>query len=334
MRAAMKTAVLAIPLVVAWWLPAPAVQAAAPTCVSSGPQLSFSNVDAGNSQTDATSQFVNFQCYNSDASVHWVSLCVGIDAGSGGGSNPRTMTSGTGQLTYQIYQDAARTRWWGNTFDATPNQAGKAIGVMIRLANVLTYPTINLYGRVPGGQSNVPSGSYADSPTASIRLVDHGDNPGATLTCSGAVVQTGSPGIGVNASVTNTCQITAGAGSNINLGSVVAGPTARSGSSTISVKCISGTPYRIGLAPSNGNTAGAGVMSGTGGNTQQVPYQLYQNSGFTTVWGNTATSSSTGNGVMGTGTGNAQGYTVWARAPGADYRPDTYSDTVTVNVHY
>jgi spore coat protein U-like protein len=53
-----------------------------------------------------------------------------------------------------------------------------------------------------------------------------------------------------------------------------------------------------------------------------------------TIWGNTATSSSVGNGVAGTGTGADQTLTVYATASDANYAPDTYSDEVTVTVNY
>jgi spore coat protein U-like protein len=75
-------------------------------------------------------------------------------------------------------------------------------------------------------------------------------------------------------------------------------------------------------------------MSGTGSNTDKVPYQLYSNSGLSTVWGNTATSTTVGNGVTGIGTGLAVSIPVWANAPSANFTPDSYADTVTVNVNF
>jgi spore coat protein U-like protein len=75
-------------------------------------------------------------------------------------------------------------------------------------------------------------------------------------------------------------------------------------------------------------------MAGTGGNTNKVPYQLYQTAAGTTVWGNTATSTSVGNGVAGIGNGSAKSLTVYATAPSSDFKPDTYSDIVTINVNY
>jgi len=138
--------------------------------------------------------------------------------------------------------------------------------------------------------------------------------------------------LNVTATVANACTVTA---SNLALGNVAATSTSIAGSTTISVNCPNGTAYYIGLAPSNSNTAGSGVLSGTGGNTDQVPYQLSSTAGPSgTVWGNTATASSVGNGVSGTGTGASQTHTVYVTVPSANYTPDTYTDTVTVTVNY
>jgi spore coat protein U-like protein len=134
--------------------------------------------------------------------------------------------------------------------------------------------------------------------------------------------------------ITKACSVTAGSTSNISIGTVTSTATNTQGTNTINVTCSKTTPYFIGLAPSNASTTGAGVMAGTiSGNTDTVPYQLYSGTG-TTIWGNTATSTAVGNGVAGTGTGAVQAISVYATAPGANYTPDAYKDTVTVNVNY
>lgn len=147
----------------------------------------------------------------------------------------------------------------------------------------------------------------------------------------------------VQMTITSSCSVTT-APTNINLGSVVAQTAAvnQNGSSTFKVNCSKNTPFYVGLAPSaanGGTSSGTGNMVGAiAGNTDQVPYTLYSNAGLTTVWGNTATSSSVGNGMAGTGAGMAAGkavsFTAYAKATNADFTPDTYIDTVTVNVNY
>jgi spore coat protein U-like protein len=138
--------------------------------------------------------------------------------------------------------------------------------------------------------------------------------------------------------ITKACSVTAGTASNINLGSVAATAVNTTNSNTISVNCSKTTPYYVGLAPSNANTAGAGLMvssTAPATNTDKVPYQLTSTAGAGgTIWGNTATSTAVGNGVAGTGTGAAQSLTVYATAASANFTPDSYADTVTVNVNY
>jgi spore coat protein U domain-containing protein, fimbrial subunit CupE1/2/3/6 len=134
--------------------------------------------------------------------------------------------------------------------------------------------------------------------------------------------------------IQKTCSVAAGAASNINLGTVLSTATNTSNTSNFTVTCSKTTPYFVGMLPSNTNTAGAGTMSGTGTNTDKVPYQLYSNAGLSTPWGNTATSTTVGNGVAGTGTGLPVTTSVWAQASSANFTPDNYADTVTINVNF
>ncbi len=137
----------------------------------------------------------------------------------------------------------------------------------------------------------------------------------------------------VTATVETNCTVAA---NNLSLGSVAAGATPASNSSSVFVTCSDTTPYFVGMAPLNvTSTTGAGTMKGTGANTNTITYQLYSNAGLSSVWGNTATSTAVGNGVAGAGIGTAQTLTVYAKATGStDVQPDTYTDTVQVNVNY
>ena len=137
--------------------------------------------------------------------------------------------------------------------------------------------------------------------------------------------------------IENSCTIAAGTASDIDLGTHPATDTNIAGSNTITVNCSKTTPYYIGLAPSNADTGGAGVLSSTsgGGNTDQVPYQLRQTAGTAgIIWGDTATATAAGNGMAGTGTGADQTNTVYVTVPSADYTPDSYADTVTVHINF
>lgn len=146
----------------------------------------------------------------------------------------------------------------------------------------------------------------------------------------------------VKMTILKSCSVTAGSASDIQLGAVGGVDSTAvntTGTNKISVTCSKTTPYNIGLAltSNSANTAGSGLMSGTGGNTDKVPYQLNSVSATGPVWGSTATGGAVGtvgNGVHGTGTGLPITHDVYATAPSANFTPDSYADTVTVNVTY
>ena len=165
----------------------------------------------------------------------------------------------------------------------------------------------------------------------------------ATASAAHADVATSS--FKVKLAITKTCAVTTAA-ADIDLGSVAATATAvnKNGNTTLKVNCSKSTPFFIGLAPSaaNGGTdSGTGAMASVANsatNNDKVPYTLYSDAGMTTVWGNTATTTAAGNGRSGTGAGMAVGkevsFTAYAKATNVDFTPDSYIDTVTVNVNY
>lgn len=144
----------------------------------------------------------------------------------------------------------------------------------------------------------------------------------------------------VKMTILKSCSVVAGTGSDIALGTVSSTAVNTNSTSNISVTCSKTTPYFIGLTPlvaNGGTTAGAGNMISTTApttNTDKVPYQLNSVSATGPVWGNTATATTVGNGVAGTGTGLAQTIPVFATAANANFTPDSYADTVTVTVNY
>lgn len=106
--------------------------------------------------------------------------------------------------------------------------------------------------------------------------------------------------------------------------------------SSIVVRCTNGTPYTLAL---NGGTTTGGTIAGrlmTTGAVNTLSYQLYTNSGRTTVWGDGTLGSST---VTGTGTGvlvaNEQTLTVYGRIPiNQTSAIGTYSDTITATLTF
>ena len=153
----------------------------------------------------------------------------------------------------------------------------------------------------------------------------------ACLASTSADAQTATDTFQVLLTIEASCTVTAGTASDIDLGTVPSTATDVSDSNTFTVNCSNTTPYFIGLEPSNGDTGGAGLLTNAG--PDSVPYQLEQDAAGT-IWGNTATSTSVGNGVAGIGTGADEPFTVFATVPSANFAPGDYSDTVTINVNF
>jgi spore coat protein U-like protein len=111
--------------------------------------------------------------------------------------------------------------------------------------------------------------------------------------------------------------------------------TAINQQTNVAVTCTNTTPYNVGLDAGTvtGSSVTSRLMAGTAtGNTATtVGFQLYQDSGHTTVWGNTQGTNT----VAGTGTGAAQSIAVYGQVPAQSTpKPDTYQTTVTATVYF
>jgi spore coat protein U-like protein len=328
-----------------WWLPASRAHADTNvTCTATMSNVTFGNVSftdgSGSGNSASVNATLNYTCTNNvlllppDESV---TACFNINAGvqSGSNFNPRQMTdSALDVLQFQLFQGASTSNWGSNS-----NTPGPFIA-SFTIPGALLGPTTHsgsatLRGTLVINQTTAPpSTSYQDQFTGTNTLIQVGSQAGDTApaTCIGGT-SGNSFTFTVTATIVKGCSVTA---NPINFGAVPFNAINSTANSTLDVLCSNGTPYFVGLAPSDGSTTGAGKMKGTlTGNTDLVPYQLSSTPGPSgTVWGNTATSTSVGNGVAGTGSGLVKPITVYATAANANFTPDTYSDTVTVNVNY
>ncbi len=101
---------------------------------------------------------------------------------------------------------------------------------------------------------------------------------------------------------------------------------------SLNVTCSNTTPYNVGLSAGTGvgSTGTTRYMSGTGGNTATIQFNLFQAAG-STQWGNTQGTDT----HAGTGTGSAQTITVYGQVPAqATPVPDTYRSTITATVYF
>lgn len=101
---------------------------------------------------------------------------------------------------------------------------------------------------------------------------------------------------------------------------------------TLNVTCSNSTPYNVGLDAGTGagSVGTTRYLSGTGGNTATVQFNLFQAAGAT-VWGNTQGTNT----HAGTGSGVAQPITVYGQVPPQSTPiPDTYKSTITATVYF
>ncbi|MCQ9326788.1 Csu type fimbrial protein [Neisseria dentiae] len=322
------------------------VQTARAECTAAMQPVNFGNVDLLNPGTLATQATVTVTCTKSVASgtAQAFQVCLAADGSRANTTqlNPRYMCpSGVScttanQFAYNMYIDASRSTIWGTISRGSQYRDMLNTSVSFsatEAANTTRSVNLTVYARLITPLSNVPPGrytaSFADGSTAVA--FGTGSSCGSLLTATRFRFP-----FTVSATVVKNCNVNKP--NNIDFGTVNPGDSNLAGSTSLDVTCTSGTPYNIGLKPSNNNTAGAGEMlpvTPGGGNTDRIPYQLRSGSGANgAVWGNTATATQTGNGVGGTGTGSLQNYNIYATVPSADYHYGDYQDTVTVQVNY
>jgi len=313
------------------WFPS---NAQALTCqVDSFVSPNLGTITLANANNASIEQTLTYSCTNTSDIIQWASVCIGADGGTNNTSqiNPRHMIGRNGSnLNFNMTLNGMSNATWGNRI-----VGGTEFIDFFSVAPGTTTPTIKeTIIRVSLLYNN--NAAKADDYTA----IFTGSNAALTYVtvnsssdtsrCLSETQGTSPFSFNVQATVVNECKITTQP-ADINLGNVSANRLNIGGSNSIGVTCTNAAPYTIGLTPSNDNEAGAGIMTGTTPDSDVIPYQL--NSADGKIWG-TTTAESVGNGVAGNGTGVTKIHTAHVTVPSADFKPDTYSDTVTVHVSY
>ena len=137
----------------------------------------------------------------------------------------------------------------------------------------------------------------------------------------------------VSATVQATCSASAG---SLSFGNYTPGAGARTGSTTVNVKCTKNTGFTVAL--NIGATTGATFaqrLMASGANTLQ--YNLYTTAGFASVFGDGTLSTLTSGGT-GAGVATLAPVSVFGQLPDSATNqlavPGSYSDIVTVTVTY
>jgi spore coat protein U-like protein len=85
-----------------------------------------------------------------------------VDISKGGGASyaSRSMAYGGYAMSYNLYQDSARTAVFGNGTSGTSDVSSSILLSALGLGTPVTIP---VYGRVFGGQVTLAPGAYADT---------------------------------------------------------------------------------------------------------------------------------------------------------------------------
>ena len=137
--------------------------------------------------------------------------------------------------------------------------------------------------------------------------------------------------LGVSATVTNNCTISTSAlafGSYDPVGTNAS--TNLDGTGSVAVACTKGTTATVGLGL--GSNASGSTRRLTDGSGNYLTYELYQDSGHTTVWGNA------GGGLLSPAAAPskaARNFTVYGQVvSNQDVTAGSYSDTVVATVNF
>lgn len=291
------------------------------TCSFTVTPVAFGSVDVTANAAVNTTATVSVTC--SGVALLTVQVCVNLGVGSGGATNAanRFMLSGSNQLRYSLYSNAARTAVWGSNLWAAAGAGPVSINVPLLLGSNTVTQTV--YGQVFAGQQTVPAGSYLSTFTGMDAEIQYGT---VGLSC-GLLTSTATATFNVTATVPTTCSI---ATNNLNFGTVGVLTANTDATTTLTPTCTNGTPYNIGLDGGLSGATDPTQRKMTNG-TAFVLYGLYRNSARSLPFGNTIGTNT----LTGTGSGLAQSVTVYGRiAPQATPSPGTYNDTIVVTLTY
>jgi spore coat protein U-like protein len=319
-------------------------RALAQSCSATTTTVAFGNVDVvANSQNyqssySSTAANVQVTCSVGLLSLGSIKFSACINIAGGSTSTPRTMLNGSNSLSYNLYSDSAHTMVWGAS-PGTPAAVETDMSITSILLGGSTSTTTPIYGYLlPTQNTTAVPDSYAASPSATVTYnYSYAvlGTPAAPPSCttglspgSGGGDGTTSFTLNTSATVTKDCTVSA---NPLSFGSSVGVlSSAITATTTISATCTNTGSYTIALNKGVNGSLTNREMTSSGGAV--VNYQLYMDSGYSIIWGDGTSGTST---TGATGTGSSQSYTVYGEVPAQTTpAPGSYSDTITVTVSY
>ena len=301
-------------------------RASAQSCSAVASAISFGSVSPISHAAVSATGSVSVTCtWPAITLVPNAQVCLNL-----GGTSPRSMTNGTNQLQYDLYQDAAHSLTWGSiTSGTTPislTLVKPALGTSVT-------QVVTIYGQIAANQPTVPtvgnaSTIYTQGFSGSQTSINAGFYLLGAPTCASLTASAGAFPFNVTATVVNNCNISA---TNLNFAATGVLSSALNATASITAQCTNGDAYRIALNGGTNGTVAARQMTRTGGRGT-VNYQLYVDVGLTTAWGD-GTAGTTQ--ATGTGTGNSQALTVYGVVPAQNTpAPGAYTDTITATISF
>lgn len=330
-------------LPLASWLTLTPIQAQATANISCTAGMntvagSIGNVNLGiitrdNADNASITATLNYSCDNAGDTEAKVSVCLAAGSGSNGSQIvPARYMIGANNSSLAFNMKLSGGEIWGDR--SSGKEFKSSVLTIAGQSRVQGNEVINVSLLSGNGNVNATQGVHTNNfDGIHTTLTVDTSTDSRVPNCS--IVNQGVERFPFNVQTTVVSSCFINATSDINLGNHVAGATNIAGNNqnAITVTCMNSMPYTIGLTPSNSSTDGAGIMTSKNGNSDIIHYQLRSQSGVSgQIWGNTV--STGGNGVTDTGNGQPKSHTVYVTVPHTDVRPDTYSDTVTVTVHY
>jgi spore coat protein U-like protein len=129
-------------------------------CTVSATGVAFGVYDAAlTTPTDSTGN-VTVRCTHLGGGAVKTNYSVTLSAGSSGTYAQRQMRAGTAALNYNLFDDATRTRVWGNGTGGSTLVAGT---LLVNPGNYVINEAIHpIYGRIPA-QQGADTGNYGDT---------------------------------------------------------------------------------------------------------------------------------------------------------------------------
>ncbi|HEV2000364.1 MAG TPA: spore coat protein U domain-containing protein [Xanthobacteraceae bacterium] len=299
---------------------------AALSCTFTISNEAFGTVDlTANTTFDTTATF-SANCTGGTASST-ARVCPNIGSGTGGSTNGtvRFMLNGANQVSYNLYQDAARTTVWGSYLWPWPTLTPPTVDIALNSSGVGST-TRTIYGRILAGQQAMPPAAYSSSFSTTHTAISYAQSTVgncATIGNTNAV----QAAFTVTATHVAVCRI---ATTIVDFGTKGVLSTNTDVTGTITPTCSATTPYTISLNGGNSGAANPTLRKMANG-AVQITYGLYSDSARTLGWGSTVGTNT----VAGTGSGLGQALTVYGRVPvQTTPAPGTFTDTVIATVTY